>query len=236
MHARFYSPTTGRFLSPDPSLDIDHAMSHPQAWNRYSYVENNPIGKIDPNGRDAWDVINGFSNAFVNDLGLTVRRDGGNSDYQRGQVGGDQAGVVSGFVIAGAFAGAEGTFTVATAGAGAVAVPVAAVGVGYGLAVSANSGLHLKSDVQANQAQGKAGEQKVIKALEAQGNDVTPQVRKNTPFGPRVIDAEVSKNGKVLGGVEVKTGNSAYNASQRAKDAWLRNTLDYIVNVIRLAK
>jgi RHS repeat-associated protein len=53
MHARYYRPFTGRFLSVDPELDVNTAVSNPQSWNRYSYVKNNPIVLIDRDGRDA---------------------------------------------------------------------------------------------------------------------------------------------------------------------------------------
>jgi hypothetical protein len=46
---------TGRFLSVDPYLDVKKALHNPQAWNRYSYVMNNPINRLDPDGRaDIW--------------------------------------------------------------------------------------------------------------------------------------------------------------------------------------
>jgi RHS repeat-associated protein len=51
MHARYYSPSLGRFLSVDPALDLKTAIGNPQSWNRYAYVLNNPIGRIDPDGR-----------------------------------------------------------------------------------------------------------------------------------------------------------------------------------------
>ena len=42
MHARFYNPPLGRFLSVDPTLaSADPKV--PQTWNRYAYVRNNPI-------------------------------------------------------------------------------------------------------------------------------------------------------------------------------------------------
>ncbi|QQR72315.1 MAG: RHS repeat-associated core domain-containing protein [Holophagales bacterium] len=47
MHARFYSPLLGRFLSTDPVLGRPRA---PQSWNRYSYVRGNPILLTDPTG------------------------------------------------------------------------------------------------------------------------------------------------------------------------------------------
>jgi RHS repeat-associated protein len=51
MHARYYDPNGGRFLSVDPVLALRRAMHNPQGWNRYSYVQNNPINRIDPDGR-----------------------------------------------------------------------------------------------------------------------------------------------------------------------------------------
>ena len=53
MHARYYTPAWGRFLSVDPELDVSHALHNPQGWNRYAYVENKPITLTDPNGRCA---------------------------------------------------------------------------------------------------------------------------------------------------------------------------------------
>jgi RHS repeat-associated protein len=51
MHARFCSPMVGRFLSVDPRLDIN--PKRPGAWNRYSYVGDNPLIWVDPNGEKA---------------------------------------------------------------------------------------------------------------------------------------------------------------------------------------
>jgi RHS repeat-associated protein len=51
MHARFYAPYMGRFLSVDPVLDAKTALMNPQAWNRYAYVMNNPLNRTDPDGK-----------------------------------------------------------------------------------------------------------------------------------------------------------------------------------------
>jgi RHS repeat-associated protein len=51
MHARYYSPTAGRFVSVDPALDLRKALPNPQAWNRYAYVRNNPVRFTDPTGK-----------------------------------------------------------------------------------------------------------------------------------------------------------------------------------------
>ena len=51
MHARNASPQAGRMLSVDPVMTIRRSMKQPQGWNRYSYVQNSPLMKIDPDGR-----------------------------------------------------------------------------------------------------------------------------------------------------------------------------------------
>jgi hypothetical protein len=50
MHARFYSPKWGRFLSVDPTWESAD-LRRPQSWNRYAYVENNPVNLTDPDGK-----------------------------------------------------------------------------------------------------------------------------------------------------------------------------------------
>jgi len=81
MHARSTVPQWGRFLSVDPTLDIEGSMRLPQKWNRYSYVGNNPLKYTDPDGKDwlaawllgesyrnvsTWDAI--FSRDTISDL------------------------------------------------------------------------------------------------------------------------------------------------------------------------
>jgi RHS repeat-associated protein len=47
--ARYYASSMGRFMSPDPMLNSGRP-DNPQSWNRYAYVKNNPLGRIDPTG------------------------------------------------------------------------------------------------------------------------------------------------------------------------------------------
>jgi RHS repeat-associated protein len=47
MHSRFYSAAISRFLTLDPAKA---APRRPQSWNRYAYVENNPLTFVDPTG------------------------------------------------------------------------------------------------------------------------------------------------------------------------------------------
>ena len=58
---RYYGGAQGRFLTVDPG---PFAIADPQSWNRYSYVQNNPLKFIDPtgkmlvlNGTDAEDLV-----------------------------------------------------------------------------------------------------------------------------------------------------------------------------------
>jgi RHS repeat-associated protein len=50
---REYSPMLSRWLSPDP---ICANCYDPQNLNRYSYVRNDPVNLIDPDGQD-WDAV-----------------------------------------------------------------------------------------------------------------------------------------------------------------------------------
>ena len=64
MNARLYDPALGRFLSPDPYVQLP---DNTQSFNRYSYCLNNPLKYTDPTGElfiiDDW-VIGFFKGAF----------------------------------------------------------------------------------------------------------------------------------------------------------------------------
>jgi hypothetical protein len=47
----------GRFLAPDP---LEGVVGDPQSWNRYAYVENDPINLSDPSGQGFWEDL-GFA-------------------------------------------------------------------------------------------------------------------------------------------------------------------------------
>jgi RHS repeat-associated protein len=52
--ARYYASTIGSFLSPDWSAKIEPVpyakLGNPQSLNLYAYMQNNPLGGIDPDG------------------------------------------------------------------------------------------------------------------------------------------------------------------------------------------
>ncbi len=46
-NARFYAPSLGRFISADAIIP---SPGNPMAWDRFGYVQNNPLSLIDPSG------------------------------------------------------------------------------------------------------------------------------------------------------------------------------------------
>ena len=58
MNGRIYDPILGRFLSADTLVQFPGNL---QSYNRYSYVQNNPLTFHDPSGHvleTVWDVAN----------------------------------------------------------------------------------------------------------------------------------------------------------------------------------
>ncbi|MBN8729676.1 MAG: RHS repeat-associated core domain-containing protein [Acidobacteria bacterium] len=48
--ARYMASAQGRFTTPDPKGHSMRTMANPQKWNKYSYVLNNPLALVDPDG------------------------------------------------------------------------------------------------------------------------------------------------------------------------------------------
>jgi hypothetical protein len=108
-----------------------------------------------------------------------------------------------------------------------------AAGIQRGLAMlGARAATTAGSRVAANKVAGDAFRDEIAASFESNGYGVATEVGKKTPFGRRVIDVEVSKNGKLLGGIEAKAGKSRYLPWQMAKDEYLRRT-GYPVQVVR---
>jgi RHS repeat-associated protein len=70
---RHYSSAMGRWISPDPT-GLDYAdLTNPQSFNLYSYVLNNPLKFVDPNGLYcAWE--DGTSDDDPKDGGATKKQ------------------------------------------------------------------------------------------------------------------------------------------------------------------
>lgn len=105
--------------------------------------------------------------------------------------------------------------------------------VNVGKSENVSKGLSLIGE---NKKVGDAFRNELGDLLKKSGLHVEYEVPKSTPFGTRVIDIEVSKGKKVLGGLETKTGGSRYKSSQRIKDLYLWKVRNYPVNLVRKPK
>jgi RHS repeat-associated protein len=55
--ARYYGSGIARFMSPDPKMMTARHIALPQKWNKYDYVQDNPLVGIDPDGLDDYYVF-----------------------------------------------------------------------------------------------------------------------------------------------------------------------------------
>jgi RHS repeat-associated protein len=107
-----------------------------------------------------------------------------------------------------------------------------AVALDRAFASAVSNAISRSATVQANKIAGDAFRDQIASAFEQNGYGIAKEVGKKTPFGRRVIDIEVSKNGDVLGGIEAKAGSSRYLPWQIAKDTYLGKT-GYPVQLVR---
>jgi RHS repeat-associated protein len=209
MHARYYWLDGGRFISIDP---VGGSIGSSQSWNRYSYALNNPLKYTDPDGKLPLPIILGVIFAL------------GAAEY--GNTPQSQSDPV---VTEPAFQNSQGMRGLLGASKGA------ALGSAMDFAFSSSEESTESvgpPTVQENKATGDAFRDEIASGMEQEGFTVEKEVPKKTPFGPRVIDVEVSKDGEVKGGIETKSGDSPYKPSQRAKDEYLRRQ-GYPVDVVR---
>lgn len=57
LNSRYYDPRIGRFISPDIMSILDETMMDANGLNLYMYCGNNPVMRVDPMGREWWDVL-----------------------------------------------------------------------------------------------------------------------------------------------------------------------------------
>src|SRR3989449_7847803 len=77
--ARYNSSSLGRFMSPDPA-NFGAIDESPQTWNAYSYVGNNPLSAVDPDGLDCIYT----SNRTESSVEVTIVRGDCKSDTDNG--------------------------------------------------------------------------------------------------------------------------------------------------------
>ena len=118
MNARLYDPAIGRFLSPDPFVQMPDFS---QNFNRYSYCLNNPLVYVDEDGELFWFIVGGAAiiGAITNVAThwKEIKAIGGWKGFWKG----------TGYFVVGGVA----------AGAGAAAGVAAAVGFGGMMSVTA---------------------------------------------------------------------------------------------------
>lgn len=123
MNARLYDPVLGRFLTPDPYVQI---LDFTQAFNRYSYALNNPFAYIDPSGEIAWfipviigAVVGAYSGGVIANEGQynPIKWDYSSGKTWGFMLGGAVVGGISGYVgwgIAGSSIPMANTAAIAT--------------------------------------------------------------------------------------------------------------------------
>ena len=67
MNARLYDPTLGRFLNPDPYVQMPDFT---QSFNRYSYCQNNPLKNVDRNGKFIFTTLTSFLCPMLLPIGI----------------------------------------------------------------------------------------------------------------------------------------------------------------------
>jgi hypothetical protein len=219
MHARFYNPQLGRFLSTDRANDWDPKL--PQTWNRYTYARANPLKYVDPDGHAVRVATQGEFNAARDEILLPLT--------SVPVIGFALSAAVDEFVLPKTQQEAN---SAALTQFGTVGLS-AASGAAKSLGTALTSALTRAERLAANRLRGNAFRDALAGALRAEGREVATEVSKWTPFGRRFIDIEVRHEGRLLGGIETKTGNSLYTASQRVKDWWLRTFQGYEVQLVR---
>ncbi|HEX6898270.1 MAG TPA: RHS repeat-associated core domain-containing protein [Thermoanaerobaculia bacterium] len=102
MHARFYGPLVGRFMSMDT---VQGKSKVPQTWNRYTYTLSNPLKFIDSDGKFVDIVLDvGFIAYDLYDIGRSLYRGEGVSKTQGLALAADIGGAIVPFASGGGLA------------------------------------------------------------------------------------------------------------------------------------
>ena len=112
MQARYYDPVIGRFYSNDPVSALEFInKQNTHGFNRYAYVNNNPLSYLDPDGREGINFsIPHFSDMFAKSFGYK------NAAHANENIGQDvKKGTVAGLRGVETAAGNAGTATSALA-------------------------------------------------------------------------------------------------------------------------
>ncbi|MGE0792524.1 MAG: RHS repeat-associated core domain-containing protein [Sandaracinaceae bacterium] len=93
MQGRIYDPVLRRFTAPDPYVSEAFGT---QGWNRYSYVQNSPLRRVDPSGYCDGLPPGAPCYEYEDDTVHGERRGGGGSSGEGGSSGGGSTGSPTG--------------------------------------------------------------------------------------------------------------------------------------------
>jgi RHS repeat-associated protein len=222
---RYYDANTGRYVTKDP------IGFYGGDANLYRYATNDPVNEIDPMGLASRGPCGENTSGYW--VGTGIGQDSAQWYADMYNKTGDWyyalGGGLSSLWTPDTWMDTLNALLIAEGASKFLAERAAAEAAAAAERSAANEQV---AQVLENKAKGDAFRDEIADLMQKSGRDVQTEVVKDTPFGRRVIDIEVSQDGKVIGGIETKTGNSPYTPSQRAKDAWLGQQ-GYPVNVVR---
>lgn len=197
MGSRWYDPALGRFISPD---SIVPDKGNPQGLDRYAYVANNPISRVDESGH-CWGIASGIRGLPSYDTTCN------NLDMALTIVQSDQASAGE-KIVAGAYIAAEGTAHLALVAGGtmlacsavAPCVKTAESALGIGGAACADGDCTNEAQVAGNtlnairnmvgNAKGTAYEKWVQKLPGSEGNFKLPGAEFDNKIGNLLMEAK----------------------------------------------
>jgi RHS repeat-associated protein len=130
LRARYYDPSTGRFLTKD---DVFGIVRQPRTLNHYAYALNQPTLLTDPTGKFVW-FLPGVVGAVVNDGFYTIEVLAGKDNFSFSTLAGK---TVGGFVAPYAFAGCLAAGPVAGGACAGASEYIVDRSVQYGIAAQA---------------------------------------------------------------------------------------------------
>ena len=222
--ARQYNPVTARWDRVDP-------MAENKPWQSpYVYGRNNPLRYIDPDGKDDWDKVVGFTYGVISDVipGTGNIRDSYTpndyDDYNAGLKSADKTSYIVGTaliadggrkVVTGL--GMASTSVVVTAGSGGVTAPVTGITSAEGLSIAAKGAVETGAGavMLANTSNNSSKGYNRGKTLSLnQANKAIE--RGNAPKGIKRVDKAHQNTGQSH--VHLKKGRGAINSDGSGHD------------------
>jgi RHS repeat-associated protein len=147
-NARWYDPQLGRFVQPDSAIAT---TTDPASYDRYAYVNNNPINKNDPTGYCPWCVmiVGGALVGALISYGTQVAGNIAANGWSVGALTNVNGAAIAAGAVSGAVGATVGLVGAALAGVGLVATVLtgAAAGIASGQAARATTNVLTGQDI-----------------------------------------------------------------------------------------